>query len=190
MVYRNIYIMLLTFVLLPIPWQNDHNAFFYFSASLFFPSFRQSLPHDSSFFSVLSFSVPRVCFSTQTHGFDKWKTREEEKHKLALLPVSFTTARWLPASGILDLRNSRGQGRERESCVSNVWRRRVWEVHRVIFWLWWAIVAGRGMPATCVKSNRRYFSLRNEEGVVLRMWAGLQRVFIRVEGLGSFILLR
>lgn len=41
---------------------------------------------------VLSFSVPRVSFSSQTHGFDKWKTREEEKHRNSLLPVSFTTA--------------------------------------------------------------------------------------------------
>ncbi|KAK2870981.1 hypothetical protein QQF64_002091 [Cirrhinus molitorella] len=30
--------------------------------------------------------VPRVSFSTRTHGFDKWKTREEEKHRNSLLP--------------------------------------------------------------------------------------------------------
>ncbi len=32
------------------------------------------------------------------------------------------------------------------------------------------------------------FFLRNEEGVVLRMWAELQHVFIRVVGLSRFIL--
>lgn len=43
----------------------------------------------------------------------------------------------------------------------------------------YTIAEGRMMPATCVKSNRRYFfPLRNEEGVVLRMWAELQSVFI------------
>lgn len=46
------------------------------------------------------------------------------------------------------------------------------------------------MPEPVLKVTGGIFSLRNEEGVVLRMWAGLQRVFIRVEGLSSFILLR
>lgn len=147
-VYRNIYIILLTHLSTnTTPKWTYFKAFFLFFLFICFSPLSVSPSHIIRPFFLFSPSQCHVSLSPLKHMVLINGRQEKRRNTNSLLPVSFTTAPWLPASGILDLRNSRGQGWERESCVRNVWKRRVWEVHWAIFWLWWAIVAGKGIKS-------------------------------------------